>query len=169
MSEVLHGQGATKERRERGGVVTRVRSTTRGGITNSYGDEVVEPTLLDALTARGMLGGERDETERYNAGMRLRDLYYSFNVKSSSGCEEHLQFVDSKGSRTVTEDVIENQTAEDKYNEIMRAVPLKYRNVLRNVCIDDIMQEYTITIDALDALHGALVYIYKKNLTQDSE
>ena len=152
----MKDQGTTKERFTKSTVITEVRETTRGGIAKSYGQRETEPTFLDYLKARGQLGTDKDAQERYNAGMKLHDLWFRFHCESND-------FNEAGSARihfTVGDKLTPTEQAQESFNAVMRALPIKYKLPAQQICIDGhyptgIQTDRYLIHDTLDALTGA--------------
>lgn len=75
MSEVLHGQGATSERKEKSNIVVAPRLLTKGGMTITFGEHDTEHCTLDWL-----LNCDYIKQDQYDGGLHLRALYYTFTI-----------------------------------------------------------------------------------------
>lgn len=143
--------GATKERQSKGKIAQGERDHRIG---KGYGHREVWPTLLDYYLDKGMLGGERDADERHSKGIRLRELYYSFNA-SGKDITTLMMSNATSGQFVVGEELTPGEKAEEKYHAVMRALPVKYHACARFVCIEDKAQDIELVRDMLDALYGA--------------
>lgn len=154
--------GCTEERKAHGKVIIEPRSVTRGGIPNSYGHRVVHENFLDLLADKGYLGNGIDLRDRYEIGSKLRKLYYSFNRSGScfgdiGGTGKNFHDYVRESEIGVGEDYLEA-----KYNAVMKALPKKYRTIVRYVCIEAPVNNIDYPVktllaiqDGLDALVGA--------------
>lgn len=161
MPRDLPQMGVTFERTQHSEITVEVRTITKGGMVQSYGNRDLDHCLLDRLYRKGMLGGPQDSQERYNMGIRLRDLWYSFN-ESGINLEEMGQgrkLYVSEGEIGVGNDALEAQ-----YHAVMKALPQKYRSTVRAVCIDDIYMPIYQINESLDALYGAFYRVDQKKI-----
>ena len=149
-------QGATRERMAKGRIVIQERSKKIGG---PVGHADVWHSLLDYLMDKGMLGGDRDSRDRYQAGTKLRELWFRFNT---TGKDISTLMMASHSTPFVEDATTGADRAEEKWHAVLRALPTKYHATAKYVCIEDIAQEYYQTIDMLDALHGAFYRVEKK-------
>ena len=155
--------GCTEQRKQHSKVVIEPREVTRGGIPKSYGQRVVYENYLDYLADKGYLGSGVDQRDRYNVGIKLRNLYYSFNRQDNSfkqgGGGSFVDYV-NEGDIGVGDDFLEA-----KYNAIMKATPIKYRPTVRFICVEAELNVGTspayiqLVQDALDALYGAFARV----------
>jgi len=72
MKKVLHGQGATPERLGKSQMETGIREISKGGMALSVGHRDLEHCALDFLINGGYI-----EQDQFDAGMHLRNLYYT--------------------------------------------------------------------------------------------
>ncbi|NCC41790.1 MAG: hypothetical protein EOM21_20730 [Gammaproteobacteria bacterium] len=155
------GEGATLERKQHGRIVVEARSVTKGGIVASYGNRDAEHCYLDWLRNAGHLGHAEDAHDRYDAGMRLRALWYAFNAKGGA-----LEPGGPKDPMTTESEVNSAEDiAETRFVRVMRALPQKYRVVVRSVTIDDFPRQagpaeyHELVRYGLDALWGAFEHV----------
>lgn len=153
-------QGATPERLNHSDIIVEPRSVNKGGMVESYGNRDADHCLLDFLNRRHMLGPPRIAQERYNIGLRYRTLWYSFNAQGVN-----LEEMGQGRKETVSEGEIGtgNDALEAKYNKIMKALPVRYRQPVRSICIED-----RYPPPALDnSAHAALDALLKTFLALD--
>lgn len=156
-------EGCTIERKNHGRIVIEPRTVTKGGVVSEYGNRDAEHCYLDWLRHHGHLGNNtQDVADRYDAGMRLRELWFTFNrrgVVYEAGATKDPSTTDSEvGS---PEDI-----AETAYIRVLRLVHEKYRLTARDVAIDEHdrhggAEYYEHIRDAMDALCGAFRFFYK--------
>lgn len=153
----MEDQSCTDERRQHSKISEpRARETTKGGMVVSYGVEDTEHCLLDVLYNGGHLGGDENAGPRYTAGMDYRRLHFAVN-SSGKSC---LNINYSSFERFESDVETDQDTKAERLNRILKATPIKYRPVLRAVCIDDYLRgDFN---EALDALAGAIEYLRKK-------
>lgn len=151
MSEVLDGQGATKERLQKSTIRTAPRLLTKGGMVLTYGQHDEEHCALDVLLAKGFI-----ERDHFDAGYELRNIYYSFTKtgkwidEGSPGYEGDLE----------TPGDIARQHFHDAMQSIERNRPL-----IRSICVDlhvTIPADYNLIMDIQHGL-GDLVDYFKNN------
>lgn len=121
--KIQQGQGATRERMRHSNISTGARETTRGGIVTSYGHRDEEHCLLDWMLAQGII-----EQDQYEAGYRLRNLFYRFNKTG--------RWIDEGGKGYDGDTVTDADIAEERYNAAIRAVALQDRGLMRFVCVE---------------------------------
>lgn len=152
-------QGATIERAQHSQIIIEVRTLTKGGMVESYGNRDLDHCLLDHLCRTNRLGSPQDSAERYHVGYRLRDLWFSFN---ESGVNLEQMGQGRKMFTSEGEVGVGNDALEAEYHSVMRALPEKYRNPVRALCIEDrLVRDYN---QCLDALHGAFHRVDSKKV-----
>ena len=124
MSEVLHGQGATEERKRHSKIKTGIRTMTRGGMVTTYGHSDEEHCLLDWMLNQGVI-----EQHQYDAGYMLRNLYFMFN-KSGTSC------LTEKDNAYEGDHETESDRAQTRYNNAMKAMHLQDRPLMKFICIE---------------------------------
>lgn len=123
MTEVLHGQGATKERKAHSSITTKPRILTKGGMVTTYGDADTEHCLLDWMLNEGVI-----EQDQYDAGYLLRRLYYAFNKTG--------RWIDEGGKAYEGDHETESDLAEKRFHSAMKSVDHTNRGLIRFVCIE---------------------------------
>lgn len=121
----LHGQGSTPERKRQSTIKVAPRIITQRGMTASYGEHDTEHCGLDYLLNKGFI-----EKHHYDAGCRLRGIFYTFNKTGIP--------MDDMGTRKAYEG--DHETAADKaemrFLHAMRAVSHENKNLVRYACIE---------------------------------
>jgi len=152
--------GATRERLNKSKLDVKIRETSSGGMPVSFGHTDLEHCALDRLYHKGLLGRtHRDAQDRYDAGYDLRATYYAFNTTSTP---LHDIGAPDVGYSFEPDAETPADRAEQKFNNIMRALPRKYHRIVRLVCIEDMgavqftESELMLVHDGLDALHEAI-------------
>ena len=144
-SRLMHeNEGATIERMKHSRIILEQRSNKAGNI----GHTDKEHCILDLLKEHKLLGA--NEIERYGAGYRLRELYYSFH-KTGKSLED---MGSSPGYNHLSDQETQQDKSEQLYNNVMRRLPVKYHALIQNICIHDCrnINHPRMINEALDAL-----------------
>ena len=126
----------------------------------SYRSADKTPTFLDKLKDNGLLGSDmNDIRDRYDAGMHLHALWYGFNASGKST----FDLIDKPAVRYETEEETEADRMQQKYKDVMTALPVKYRECAHKTCVEGLYcGSLELIIDMLDALWAALDRVRKK-------
>jgi hypothetical protein len=145
----LDGQGCTPERKRHSPIKASVREITPGGMILSYGDADTEHCYLDWLRANGLLGSdEQAARDRYDAGYALRDIFFRFR----SSRRDMVQ--SSTRSGFLPDHETDSDRAEQEYLDVMRAVPARYRLMVRSICVEE-PRRFEITFESRIAVYEA--------------
>jgi hypothetical protein len=140
MSETLHGQGTTLERKQKSSIVVAPRVLTKGGMTITFGEHDTEHCTLDWL-----LNEDYIEQDQYDAGIHLRALYYTF---TQTGRHE----INDGGQGHEGEFATPQDDAYEKYRKAIIGIRKPARNLTEHICT----QGQSRMIEC-PALYGALI------------
>jgi hypothetical protein len=143
----LDGQGCTPERKRHSHIKGTVREVTPGGMILSYGDTDTQHCHLDWLLGHGLLGPEEDAQPRYDAGYKLRDVYYRYR-------SSRRDLAPSSRTGFLTDHETDADKAEQQFHDIMRALPARYREMVRAMCIGE-PRRFEITRETRAAIYEA--------------
>jgi hypothetical protein len=121
--ETLGGQGATRERLRKSRITTAPRISTVGGMVLSYGQHDTEHCTLDVLQNKGFI-----ESDQYDAGYHLRNLFYSFNTTG--------RWIEEGGKAYDGDTITPKDIAESEYHSALRSVNPQDRALTRAVCVE---------------------------------
>jgi hypothetical protein len=156
MDAIKASVGATKERTQHSKIVPYDAEIAPGGTIIAAGQRDLEHCYLDFLLNNHLLGNREDSIVRYDTGYKLRSLYFRFKTTGND--------YNARGASLFTSDAQigdDTDIAETFYNITIRALPEKYRHVVRSVCLADLKLEkgapdyHMLIVDGLDALFGA--------------
>lgn len=150
MSGSSHALGATWHRKQHGAIgMKQLELDPRGD--RVYHDREYEECGLDRLYRTGRLGLDEDAKRRYDAGMELRELYFSAGVHRRT--TSSYQPFGTRGGGDVSDHEAKKRK---ELRDTMRALPYLASLVLQDTCWFDHPPKcptgWAILVDALDRL-----------------
>ena len=153
-------QGASSERRQHSRFSVGVAAINKGGHPTSFRHEDTEHCLLDRMFNMGFLGPNAHE--RHGQGLRLRELYYSFNVTGVSyeDMGSHKDMFTKEGEIGRGSDL-----DEWFYNATLKNIAEPYRSAVRRLCVFDEWSDLRTMQFGLDRLYSAFYEAEKAKKT----
>jgi len=151
MKKVLHGQGATPERLGKSQMETGIREISKGGMALSVGHRDLEHCALDFLINGGYI-----EQDQFDAGMHLRNLYYTHTTTG--------RWIDEGGRGHESEELSSADIAYEVYSKALKAVTPAHRGITMHVCIEavQIPTYYAVIHEVQHGLDDLINYFQKK-------
>lgn len=159
--QIVGNEGATIQRRNHSTIKTEARTITKGGIVIGLGHRDTQHCLLDTLLESGQLGQGQAARERYDAGYRLRNIYYRWHVSAKS-----LSDIGFNAPRSEFESDLPTpqDEAEELFHAVMRTLRPIFRSPVRSICIEGTNSPQKIPgpIASLNGLGEAFYKLYNQ-------